>query len=76
MKNKKYEKEIIQDFVEFINRDGIKLCRTIIPKWYEKLQGDENETTLINVNIRLDQVKRTDLEQRINLFISTLSKEV
>jgi len=76
MKNKKYEKEILQDFVEFLNGEGIRLCKNIIPKWYEKLQGDENETTMINVNIRLDQVTRTDLEQRINLFISTLPMEV
>ena len=76
MKNKKYEKEILEDFVEFLNNEGIRLCRNIVPKWYEKLQGDNNETKVINVNIRLDQVTRTELQQRINLFISTLPLEV
>ena len=74
MKKNKYEKEILEDFMEFLNREGIRLTRTILPKWYEKLQGDENETTLINVNIKLDQLTREQLEQRINLFVSTLEE--
>ena len=73
MKKTKYEKEILEDFVEFLFEDDYMITRNLVPKYVEKtLYRGDGERDLINFNLTLKKVSMKELKQKINYFVSLL----
>jgi hypothetical protein len=75
MKKTKYEKEILEDFVQFLFEDEYMITRNLVPKYVEKtLYRGEGERDLINFNLTLKKVSIKELKQKINYFVTQLSE--
>ena len=73
MKKTKYEKEILEDFVEFLFEDDYMITRNLVPKYVEKtLYRGDGERDLINFNLTLKKVSMKELQQKINYFVTLL----
>ena len=73
MKKTKYEKEILEDFVEFLFEDDYMITRNLVPKYVEKtLYRGNGERDLINFNLTLKKVSMKELKQKINYFVTLL----
>ncbi len=73
MKKTKYEKEILEDFVEFLFEDDYMITRNLVPKYVEKtLYRGDGERDLINFNLTLKKVSMKELKQKINYFVTLL----
>lgn len=73
MKKTKYEKEILEDFVEFLFEDDYMITRNLVPKYVEKtLYRGGGERDLINFNLTLKKVSMKELKQKINYFVTLL----
>ena len=75
MKKTKYEKEILEDFVQFLFEDEYMITRNLVPKYVEKtLYRGDGERELINFNLTLKKVSIKELKQKINYFVTQLSE--
>ena len=75
MKKTKYEKEILEDFVQFLYEDEYMITRNLVPKYVEKtLYRGDGERELINFNLTLKKVSIKELKQKINYFVTQLSE--
>ena len=75
MNKTKYEKEILEDFVQFLFEDEYMITRNLVPKYVEKtLYRGEGERDLINFNLTLKKVSIKELKQKINYFVTQLSE--
>ena len=75
MKKTKYEKEILEDFVQFLYEDEFMITRNLVPKYVEKtLYRGDGERELINFNLTLKKVSIKELKQKINYFVTQLSE--
>ena len=73
MKKTNYEKEILEDFVEFLFEDDYMITRNLVPKYVEKtLYRGDGERDLINFNLTLKKVSMKELKQKINYFVTLL----
>ena len=73
MKKTKYEKEILEDFVEFLFEDDYMITRNLVQKYVEKtLYRGDGERDLINFNLTLKKVSMKELKQKINYFVTLL----
>ena len=73
MKKTNYEKEILEDFVEFLFEDDYIITRNLVPKYVEKtLYRGDGERDLINFNLTLKKVSMKELKQKINYFVTLL----
>ena len=73
MKKTKYEKEILEDFVEFLFEDDYMIIRNLVPKYVEKtLYRGDGERDLSNFNLTLKKVSMKELQQKINYFVTLL----
>ena len=74
MKKTKYEKEILEDFVQFLFEDDYMITRNLVPKYVEKtLYRGDGERELINFNLTLKKVSINELKQKINYFVTQLT---
>ena len=75
MKKCKYEKEILEDFVQFLFEDDYMITRNLVPKYVEKtLYRGDGERELINFNLTFKKVGLKEIKQRINYFVLGLDK--
>ena len=74
MKKNKYEKEILEDFIQFLFEDDYMITRNLVPKYVEKtLYRGDGERELINFNLTLKKVSIKELQQKINYFVTQLT---
>ena len=74
MKKTKYEKEILEDFVQFLFEDDYMITRNLVPKYVEKtLYRGDGERELINFNLTFKKVSIKELKQKINFFVTQLT---
>tara|TARA_R110000796_G_scaffold209234_1_gene325584 strand:- start:282 stop:515 length:234 start_codon:yes stop_codon:yes gene_type:complete len=70
MKKLQYEKDILEEFMNFLMEDDYILTRNILPKYVEKtLYRGDGERELINFNLTFKKVSLKELKQRINFFV-------
>ena len=73
MKKLQYEKDMIEEFMNFLMEDDFILTRNILPKYVEKtLYRGDGERELINFNLTFKKVSLKELKQRINFFVMGL----
>ena len=73
MKKLQYEKDILEEFMNFLMEDDYILTRNILPKYVEKtLYRGDGERELINFNLTFKKVSLKELKQRINFFVMGL----
>jgi hypothetical protein len=74
MKKLQYEKDMIEEFMNFLMEDDFILTRNILPKYVEKtLYRGDGERELINFNLTFKKVSLKELKQRINFFVMGLN---
>ncbi len=70
MKQKQYEKDLLEDFISFLMEDDYLLTKNITPKYVEKtLYRGDGERELINFNLSFKKVGLKEIKQKINWFI-------
>lgn len=70
MKQKQYEKDLLEDFISFLMEDDYLLTKNITPKYVEKtLYRGDGERELINFNLSYKKVGLKEIKQKINWFI-------
>ena len=73
MKKLQYEKDILEEFMNFLMEDDYILTSNILPKYVEKtLYRGDGERELINFNLTFKKVSLKELKQRINFFVMGL----
>jgi len=76
MKKLQYEKDILEEFMEFLIKDDYILTKNLLPKYVEKtLYRGEGERELINFNLTFKKVGLKELKQRINFFLMGLKEK-
>ena len=74
MKKLQYEKDMLEEFMNFLMEDDFILTRNILPKYVEKtLYRGDGERELINFNLTFKKVSLKELKQRINFFVMGLN---
>ena len=70
MKQKQYEKDLLEDFISFLMEDDYLLTKNITAKYVEKtLYRGDGERELINFNLSYKKVGLKEIKQKINWFI-------
>ena len=72
MKNNKYEKELLIDFINFLHQNNYEITYSPSVNTYEKIKsGNDEEESIVKFDFILKKPSRDRLKQEVQIFVTT-----